>query len=59
MQPVGLGRKAGATTLQVSVGAAGWRTSMRTAEDMWTEAFRDLLARRDHRHARLALAAGF
>jgi hypothetical protein len=32
---------------------------MRTAEDMWTEAFRDLLARRDHRHARLALAAGF
>jgi diguanylate cyclase (GGDEF)-like protein len=57
MQPVSLGRKAGATTLRVSVGAAGWRTSMRTAEDMWTQAFRDMLSRREHRSARLALAA--
>jgi hypothetical protein len=30
---------------------------MRTAEDMWTQAFRDMLSRREHRSARLALAA--
>jgi two-component system cell cycle response regulator len=57
VQPVGLGRKAGAVQLRASVGAAGWRTSMSSVEDMWTEAFRDLLDRREHGSARLALAA--
>jgi diguanylate cyclase (GGDEF)-like protein len=57
LHPVALGRKAGTRQLQASVGAAGWRTSMTSAEDMWTEAFRDLLARREHRNATFALAA--
>jgi diguanylate cyclase (GGDEF)-like protein len=57
VQPVGLGRRAGAVTLRSSVGAAGWRTSMASVEDMWTEAFRDLLDRRERRSERLAFAA--
>jgi diguanylate cyclase (GGDEF)-like protein len=56
-QPVGLGRKVGAVQLRTSVGAAGWRTSMSSVEDMWTEAFRDLIDRREHRSERLAFAA--
>jgi diguanylate cyclase (GGDEF)-like protein len=57
VQPVALGRRAGAVKLRASVGAAGWRTSMRGAEDMWSEAYRDLLDRREWRSARLAIAA--
>ena len=57
VQPVGLGRKAGAVQLRASVGAAGWRTSMSSVEDMWTEAFRDLIDRRERRSGRLAFAA--
>jgi diguanylate cyclase (GGDEF)-like protein len=48
VQPLALGRKAGAVQLRASVGAAGWRTSMGSVEDMWTAAFRDLSERREH-----------
>jgi diguanylate cyclase (GGDEF)-like protein len=57
VHPVALGRKAGSVQLRPAVGAAGWRTSMTSAEDMWNEAFRDLLARRERRSERRALAA--
>ena len=55
--PVALGRKAGKMQLQASVGAAGWRTSMTSVEDMWCEAFRDLLERREHGNKRFTLVA--
>ncbi|MDX6503542.1 MAG: two-component system, cell cycle response regulator [Gaiellaceae bacterium] len=56
-QPVPLGRKAGKVQVHAGVGAAGWRTSMGSVEDMWTEAFRDLVGRREHPGARLAFVA--
>jgi diguanylate cyclase (GGDEF)-like protein len=56
-QPVALGRKVGKVKLSASVGAAGWRTSMKSVEDMWSEAFRDLLDRREHGTKRFTLAA--
>jgi hypothetical protein len=56
-QPVGLGRKVGKLQLNASVGAAGWRTSMKSVEDMWCEAFRDLLERREHGNKRFTLVA--
>jgi diguanylate cyclase (GGDEF)-like protein len=57
VQPVPAGRRAGAVNLRASVGAAGWRTSMTSVEDMWCEAFRDLLDRREHGSEHLPLAA--
>jgi len=57
VRPVSLGRRAGAQRLVASVGGAGWRTSMRSVEDMWAEAFRDLHGRRAWRDQKLAFAA--
>jgi diguanylate cyclase (GGDEF)-like protein len=57
VRPVALGRKAGQRRLNVSVGGAGWKTSMGSAEDMWSEAYRDLHARRAWRSQKLAFVA--
>jgi diguanylate cyclase (GGDEF)-like protein len=57
VEPIRLGRRAGSTHLRAAVGAAGWRTSMRSVEDMWSESFRDLLDRRARRSEKLAFAA--
>jgi diguanylate cyclase (GGDEF)-like protein len=57
VRPVALGRRAGAQRLTASVGAAGWSTSMTSAEDMWREAFCDVHARRAWRGQKLAFVA--
>ena len=57
VQPVRVGRRAGAVHLNAGLGAAGWRTSMRSVEDMWSESYRDLVDRRARRSEKLAFAS--